>query len=243
MVGRKKKGQSFQVSMDYSNYQQQQKGIKINESTNENNNKDIGCEVRAKSSKPTIRVRAKTTKGVQREVKFILPRSTEDILEGVLNSEVSLIAEIPANPTQKNKSTKLFSKEELQRKAMKLNMTAMKGIASKLYSQMEPGHATFKNGVLPILSVAQIDKAVKQKLGVKKAAQTPSMHKRLGLQAIKSKPTHLLSNPTLVQNQTNTEISEKKDIMLDAKYPQQDLMVDMASSQDDAVKYEIAGEN
>ena len=45
---------------------------------------------------------------------------------------------------------------------MKLNLVAIKGIASKLHSQMEPGYSsTFKNGTLPILSIAQIDKAVK----------------------------------------------------------------------------------
>ena len=58
---------------------------------------------------------------------------------------------------------------------MKLNLVAIKGIASKLHSQMEPGYSsTFKNGTLPILSIAQIDKAVKQKLGVKNNAINPT---------------------------------------------------------------------
>ena len=58
---------------------------------------------------------------------------------------------------------------------MKLNLVAIKGIASKLHSQMEPGYSsTFKNGTLPILSIAQIDKAVKQKLGVKNNVINPT---------------------------------------------------------------------
>ena len=91
-----------------------------------------------------------------------MPRSTEDIIEGVDTPEVSSIAEmVVVNPMQKYKQTKFLSKEEISRKTMKLNLAAMKGIASKLHSQMEPGHACFKNGTLPILSVAQIEKAVK----------------------------------------------------------------------------------
>ena len=61
------------------------------------------------------------------------------------------------------------------------------------------------------------------------------MHKRLGLQAVKSKPINLLSNSAAMGH---TEISDKKDItLLDAKYKKEndDDVLEMAASQDDAV--------
>ena len=63
---------------------------------------------------------------------------------------------------QRNRTATNASRAEIERRTMKLNLVAIKGIASKLHSQMEPGYSsTFKNGTLPILSIAQIDKAVK----------------------------------------------------------------------------------
>ena len=98
--GQRKK--SAQVGLDYSNYQQQKEGKKngvvgtvaANEGImqGKKNNRDLVSEIRAKSSKQPV-TRAKTSQGGPREVKFCLPRATEEIIEGIQTPEVSSIAE------------------------------------------------------------------------------------------------------------------------------------------------------
>ena len=82
-----------EVSLDYTNYQSQQKGgkrVANNEAAGGvKNNRDLSgwAMLRAKSSSHASR-RAKTS-----QVKFCIPRSTEEIIEGVKTPEVSSIAD------------------------------------------------------------------------------------------------------------------------------------------------------
>ena len=70
----------------------------------------------------------------------------------------SLVPISPKNTKQNNTSS-----AQKQKDLNKLNFSAMQKIASKLITQLKPGGFMTK-GDLPILSVAQIDKAVKQKM-------------------------------------------------------------------------------